>query len=78
MGGDVGVQLLFEPAMPLSLVAPGDVLFELAHVAKDIPFIATSPLRTGYSLLKGIPVATMSNCGCQCPKTPDPQDPNHS
>lgn len=39
VGGDVGMQLLFEPAMLLSLVAPPDVLYELAAVAKDIPFI---------------------------------------
>lgn len=39
VGGDVGMQLLFEPAMLLSLVTDGDVLYELAAVAKDIPFI---------------------------------------
>ncbi|OBB10313.1 hypothetical protein A5761_28000 [Mycolicibacterium setense] len=39
IGGDVGMQLLFEPAMLLSLVASGDVTYELAAVAKDIPFI---------------------------------------
>ncbi len=39
VGGDVGMQLLFEPAMLLSLVASGDVLYELAAVAKDVPFI---------------------------------------
>lgn len=39
VGGDVGMQLLFEPAMLLSLVGGGDVLLELAAVAKDIPFI---------------------------------------
>ncbi|WNG79974.1 hypothetical protein C6A86_017055 [Mycobacterium sp. ITM-2016-00316] len=39
VGGDVGMQLLFEPAMLLSLVAGSDVLYELAAVAKDIPFI---------------------------------------
>lgn len=39
VGGDVGMQLLFEPAMLLSLVAPQDVLYGLAVVAKDIPFI---------------------------------------
>ena len=39
VGGDVGMQLLCEPAMLLSLVASGDVLYELAAVAKDVPFI---------------------------------------
>ncbi|OHU01572.1 hypothetical protein [Mycobacterium syngnathidarum] len=39
VGGDVGMQLLFEPAMLLGLVAGGDVMYELAAVAKDIPFI---------------------------------------
>ncbi|WP_078311280.1 MULTISPECIES: hypothetical protein [unclassified Mycobacterium] len=39
VGGDVGMQLLFEPAMLLSLVATQDVLYGLAVVAKDIPFI---------------------------------------
>ncbi|WP_286142023.1 hypothetical protein [Mycobacterium sp. D16Q16] len=39
VGGDVGMQLLFEPAMVLSLVAAEDVLHEVADVAKDIPFI---------------------------------------
>lgn len=39
VGGDVGMQLLFEPAMLLSLVAGGDGLYELAAAAKDIPFI---------------------------------------
>lgn len=39
VGGDVGMQLLFEPAMLLSLVADGDVMYELAAVARDIPFI---------------------------------------
>ncbi|AMU76494.1 Uncharacterised protein [Mycobacteroides abscessus subsp. massiliense] len=39
VGGDVGMQLLFEPAMLLSLVATQDVLYDLAVVAKDIPFI---------------------------------------
>jgi hypothetical protein len=39
VGGDVGMQLLFEPAMLLSLVANGDLLYELAKVAKGIPFI---------------------------------------
>jgi len=39
VGGDVGMQMLFEPAMLLSLVADSDVLYELAAVAKDIPFI---------------------------------------
>lgn len=39
VGGDVGMQLLFEPAMLLSLVATQDVLYALAVVAKDIPFI---------------------------------------
>lgn len=41
VGGDVGMQLLFEPAMLLSLVASADVLYELAAVAKDIPFIGS-------------------------------------
>ncbi len=41
VGGDVGMQLLFEPAMLLSLVADGDIMYELAHVARDIPFIGT-------------------------------------
>lgn len=39
VGGDVGMQLLFEPAMLLSLVATQDVLYGMAVVAKDIPFI---------------------------------------
>ncbi|MGR6978370.1 hypothetical protein [Mycobacteroides abscessus] len=39
VGGDVGIQLLFEPAMLLSLVATHDVLYGLAAVAKDVPFI---------------------------------------
>lgn len=39
VGGDVGMQLLFEPAMLLSLVAPADASYELGAVAKDIPFI---------------------------------------
>ena len=39
VGGDVGMQLLFEPAMLLSLAADGDVLYELAEVARSIPFI---------------------------------------
>ena len=39
VGGDVGMQLLFEPAMLLSLVADGDVLYELAETARSIPFI---------------------------------------
>jgi hypothetical protein len=39
VGGDVGMQLLFEPAMLLSLVADGDVLYELAEAARSIPFI---------------------------------------
>lgn len=33
------MQLLFEPAMLLSLVSPADAMYELAAVAKDIPFI---------------------------------------
>lgn len=37
--GTVGVQLLFEPAMLLSLVAAEDVLYELAELAKVIPSI---------------------------------------
>lgn len=39
VGGDVGMQLLFEPAMLLSLVAPADVMYELSTVARNIPFI---------------------------------------
>ena len=39
VGGDIGVQLLFEPATLLSLVSPPDDLLELAAAAKDIPFI---------------------------------------
>lgn len=39
VGGDVGMQLLFGPAMLLSLVGPADAMYELAAVAKDIPFI---------------------------------------
>ncbi|MBB4856677.1 hypothetical protein HNP40_004100 [Mycobacteroides chelonae] len=39
VGGDVGMQLLFEPASLLSLVVNQDVLYDLAVVAKDIPFI---------------------------------------
>jgi hypothetical protein len=39
VGGDVGMQLLFEPAMLLGLVAPADVTFDLAATARDIPFI---------------------------------------
>lgn len=39
VGGDVGMQLLFEPAMLLSFVAAQDLLYEVANVAKDIPFI---------------------------------------
>jgi hypothetical protein len=58
VGGDVGMQLLFEPAMLLSLIADKDVLYELAEVARSIPFIGdyglwgrasrSSRLRTGY------------------------------
>jgi hypothetical protein len=39
VGGDVGMQLLFEPAMLLSLAADSDTLYELADVARSIPFI---------------------------------------
>lgn len=39
VGGDVGMQLLFEPAMLLSLVADGAVLSEFAGVARSIPLI---------------------------------------
>ncbi|ORA55181.1 hypothetical protein [Mycobacteroides franklinii] len=39
VGGDVGMQLLFEPAMLLSLVADTDSMYELAESARDIPFI---------------------------------------
>lgn len=39
VGGDVGMQTLLEPAMLLSLVADGDTLYELADVARGIPFI---------------------------------------
>jgi hypothetical protein len=39
VGGDVGMRLLFEPAMLLSLVADGDLLYEFAEVARSIPFI---------------------------------------
>jgi len=39
VGGGTGMQLLFEPAMLLSLVAGRDAVYELAEVAKDIPFI---------------------------------------
>lgn len=39
VGGDVGMQLLFEPAMPLSLAEQRDGMHELATIAKDIPFI---------------------------------------
>lgn len=39
VGGDVGMQTLLEPAMLLSLVADGDTLYELADVARSIPFI---------------------------------------
>jgi hypothetical protein len=38
VGGDVGIQLLFEPAMLLSLVADDDTLYELAGLARSIPF----------------------------------------
>jgi hypothetical protein len=39
VGGDLGMQLLFEPAMLMSFVADGDVMYETATAAKDIPFI---------------------------------------
>lgn len=39
VGGDVGMQRLFEPAMLLSLVSSPHTLYEMASVAKDIPFI---------------------------------------
>lgn len=39
VGGDVGMQTVLEPAMLLSLVADGDTLYELADVARSIPFI---------------------------------------
>lgn len=39
VGGDVGMQTLLEPAMLVSLVVDGDAMYELAEVAKDIPFI---------------------------------------
>ncbi|BCI84538.1 hypothetical protein MTY66_61630 (plasmid) [Mycolicibacterium sp. TY66] len=39
VGGDVGMQLLFEPATLLGLVADGDTVYELADVARSIPFI---------------------------------------
>jgi len=39
VGGDVGIQLLFEPAILLSLVAGGEAMYGLASVAKGIPFI---------------------------------------
>lgn len=39
VGGDVGMQTLFEPAMLLSLVADGSSMYELAEVARSIPFI---------------------------------------
>ncbi len=39
VGGDVGMQLLFEPAMLLSLVASADVMYSLGEVAREIPFI---------------------------------------
>lgn len=39
VGGDVGMQMLLEPAMLLSLVADTDAMFELAEAAKSIPFI---------------------------------------
>lgn len=38
VGGVVGMQLLFEPAMLLSLLADPDMLYELAEVARSIPF----------------------------------------
>ena len=42
VGGDVGMQLLFEPAMLLSLVADGDVLYELAEAAGAFRSSATT------------------------------------
>lgn len=39
VGGAIGMELLCQPAMLLSLVAGGDAVHELAVVAKDIPFI---------------------------------------
>lgn len=59
VGGDVGMQLLFEPAMLLGLVAAEDVLYELAAVANDIPFIgnynlwlpASATIATSYRVL---------------------------
>jgi hypothetical protein len=39
VGGDLGMQLLFEPAMLISVVVRGDPIYEAATAAKDIPFI---------------------------------------
>ncbi|CAM3793056.1 hypothetical protein H7J08_00770 [Mycobacterium frederiksbergense] len=39
VGGEVGMQLLFEPAMLLSLTEQRDAMHELATIAKNIPFI---------------------------------------
>lgn len=50
IGGDTGMQLLFEPAMLLSLAAPPDTAYELADIAKDVPFVGKytlwSPVRS--------------------------------
>lgn len=59
VGGDVGMQTLFEPAMLLSLVADGDAMYELAEVARGIPFIgnynqwlpASATVAAGYRTL---------------------------
>lgn len=69
VGGDVGMQLLFEPAMLLSLVADGDVLYELAAVARDIPFIGNHNqwLPAGATIAAAYRVLTLSGD----PRAPD-------
>jgi hypothetical protein len=49
VGGDSGMELLFEPAMLLSLNASPATMWELADVARDVPFVGKytlwSPVR---------------------------------
>ncbi|MGJ6122329.1 hypothetical protein QN239_07110 [Mycolicibacterium sp. Y3] len=48
--GHIGMQLLFEPAMLLSLTATPATVWELADIAKDVPFVgnytAWSPVQS--------------------------------
>jgi len=69
VGGDLGMQLLFEPAMLLSVIASADVMYELSMVAKDIPFIGNYNQWLPASATIAAAYRALSVCGD--PRTPE-------